>query len=118
MTRDDLRDYLLDKPSIKGYRCAVCGQMATNRHHVVPKGMGGTRYENRIPVITLCGAGNTSGCHGLAHKLMLHFRWKHNQWEYIRTRPMKYIEALGEPGWKPLPGWLEEQKWDKPIGGR
>ena len=72
------RDNLLDRPSmVDGGRCVVCGRPATNRHHVIPKGMGGVpkALERRIPKLLLCGGGNASGCHGMAHAHTLHLNW-------------------------------------------
>ena len=71
------RENLLDRPSVKGDRCVVCGRFANNNHHVIPKGMGGIpkSLESRIPTLVLCGQGNVSGCHGLAHQKKLHLNW-------------------------------------------
>lgn len=47
--------------------CLRCGARGTNVHHRQSKGMGGSnrpwtdRPEN---LVTICGQGNTSGCHG------------------------------------------------------
>lgn len=81
-------------------------------------------YQNGVelpkPTIVLCGSGNTSGCHGLAHHERLHFRWvpmnaSHNStvktwgtfgaghWEYLITdEPTKYQKALDMDGWREL----------------
>jgi len=53
----DLRD---------GGRCVRCGAPANNRDHRRTRGSGGTRAETiNLPsnLLTLCGMGNTSGCH-------------------------------------------------------
>ena len=69
------------------------------------------------PTVRLCGSGNASGCHGLAHAGMLHFRWasaEHTDrrtgnvlvgghWEYLTTEePTKYQMALAMGGWRRL----------------
>ncbi|MFR9169859.1 MAG: hypothetical protein ACLVKI_14535 [Gordonibacter urolithinfaciens] len=69
------------------------------------------------PTVRLCGSGNASGCHGLAHAGMLHFRWaaaEHTDrltgnvlmgghWEYLLTdEPTKYQAALAMGGWRRL----------------
>lgn len=95
---------LLDRPSVERETCVACGRPAANRHHVVFKGAGGVpgHVERRIPTLPLCGMGNCSGCHGLAHARMLHFRWR-DGWEMLRTDvPAKYQEALEMPGWAPI----------------
>ncbi len=77
---------LMDAPSIRLDRCAVCGRYhPLNQHHMVRRGAGKlyrAGIEVKKPTITLCGFGNhlrdADGryyCHGLAHANMLHFRW-------------------------------------------
>lgn len=50
--------------------CVRCGQAAAEQDHRRPRGMGGTKgaESDRINgpewLLTLCGRGNTSGCHG------------------------------------------------------
>lgn len=112
---------LMGKPSIKAHRCVVCGcTYPLNNHHIVRRSAG-KMYVNGIelekPVITLCGSGNASGCHGLAHENRLHFRWvtvpqkavekglptiNGGHWEYkIFDEPIKYIDAIkSDRGWK------------------
>ena len=93
---------LLGKPSIYAPYCVVCGRPATNQHHVIIKGMGGMdkATERRVPTLTLCGMGNTSGCHGLAHQMRLHFRYRKG-WECIITaEPCDYQTALESDGWR------------------
>ena len=90
---------LLGKPSLISRYCVVCGKPATNSHHVIIKGMGGSRHSKRIPTVSLCGSGNTSGCHGLAHSMRLHFRYR-DGWEYLLLdEPTDYQTALGMEGW-------------------
>ena len=71
---------LFGKPSASNIhgRCMVCGRPANNHHHVIPRSAGemsvnGHRLSK--PTILLCGNGNTSGCHSLAHQKLLHFDW-------------------------------------------
>lgn len=95
---------LLDHESVKSPLCVVCGRPATDSHHVVMKGAGGVTaaLERRIPTLTLCGMGNASGCHGMAHRHMLHFRWR-DGWEWLATdEPVKYGKAIEMGGWRPI----------------
>ena len=132
-TLPDLYRPLMDGVSIKAPYCCVCGKRwPLNYHHVVKRSAGNI-YRNGVampkPVLPLCGQGNTSGCHGLAHHEMLHFRWvtendrrfcdytvmdswvhgfasKGGHWEYLSTEePTKYQAALEMEGWKPLPSF-------------
>lgn len=114
---------LMGKPSLKLNRCAVCGRTyPLNDHHIVRRSAGrmyNERGELKKPTITLCGSGNASGCHGLAHGGRLFFRWvesspKQNDalyskytpqgghWEFLLTdEPMRAFYALRvETGWK------------------
>lgn len=83
------------------------------------------------PTITLCGSGNTSGCHGKAHAHLLHFRWVDTDvkvrpqgfgfatiggghWEVLETdEPMREFEASQvEDGWSPLRG---HEDWERAL---
>lgn len=110
---------LMEGASVKTPYCAICGRtdMPLNQHHIVRRGAG-KLYKHGIevkkPTITLCGSGNTCGCHGLAHQNRLHFRWAtptttmhktafHGAgwWEYIITdEPTDYQTALRMDGWE------------------
>lgn len=115
---------LMDGASVILPFCAVCGATwPLNQHHVVRRGAG-ELYRSGVkapkPTITLCGSGNTGGCHGLAHQNRLHFRWVPSDavgdgfghyrrmeggdgghWEYLLTdEPVKYQRALEMDGWK------------------
>lgn len=113
---------MMGKPSIKMDRCAICGKTwPLNQHHIV-KRSAGKMYRGGIelekPTVTLCGSGNASGCHGLAHQNRLHFRWveslqpsgeyglpmiRGGHWEYILLdEPTKYSKALEMDGWRRL----------------
>lgn len=104
---------LLDKPDVIGTgRCAICGRPSMNHHHVIKKGMGGVgrKTESRIPLIELCGMGNTGGCHGLAHAGRLHIYWEEGMggWVYwISPQPMKDFDAWWDFSGEflPVPGW-------------
>lgn len=104
---------LMDGPSIITDHCVVCGARGPlNNHHVVRRSAGKLFREGAEvpkPVLTLCGFGNALSaggpkpyCHGMAHHGMLHFRFINNQWEYLRTEPCKYSDALSMEGWAPL----------------
>ena len=119
---------LMDGCSVDLPWCAVCGATwPLNRHHIVRRGAGKLfRFGAEVPkpTITLCGSGNASGCHGLAHQNRLHFRWVPGEtagpgfgnlrrveagvgghWEYlIADEPVDYLTALGMDGWTRLRG--------------
>lgn len=95
---NDLTAPMLGRPSLHSPYCVVCGAPATNQHHVIIKGMGGSKRQ--IPTVSLCGLGNTSGCHRLAHAMRLHFRYT-DTWEYIiLPKPTNYADALECEGWR------------------
>lgn len=77
---------LLGLTSHVSERCLACGKPAQNHHHVIPKRMGGRNkvIEKLIPTVSLCGFGNASGCHGLAHAGKLTF-WYDGQWHAEKT---------------------------------
>lgn len=64
------------------------------------------------PTITICGFGNNlrdaAGrcyCHGLAHSMMLHFRYQNGRLEYLKTdEPTLYEVALELDGWREVRG--------------
>lgn len=103
---------LMDAPSVELDRCAVCGRAwPLNRHHVVPRSKGELWRDGRKvpkPTVTLCGSGNASGCHGLAHSGRLHFRCGGGALQFLLCpRPMRYEEALSvADGWRDA-GWFE-----------
>lgn len=96
-----LNEHLLDAPSIEGDTCCVCGRVATNHHHVIPKGMGGSKLEKRIPTVPLCGMGNTSGCHGMAHSGRLFLDYRGGRWMYYEANePTTLLAAMSDDeGW-------------------
>ena len=112
---------LMEGPSIETPRCAVCGApWPLNRHHIVRREAGKLFRDGREvpkPTVMLCGSGNGSGCHGLAHANRLHFRWVRAEqrfnrpappgsghWEYLLLpEPTKYADALAMDGWGRLP---------------
>lgn len=113
---------LMKAPSIETEYCAICGRTwPLNRHHMVKRSAGAFYRDGVLvkpPTITLCGSGNASGCHGLAHQGRLHFRWveadagregwyithvKGGHLEYLLTdEPESYLDALKMDGWRPL----------------
>lgn len=82
--------------------CAVCGRTSPlNLHHVVFRSHGGKEG----PTIMLCGNGNSSGCHGLAHSGRLFFRWvKAPFWDTWNegTRGALGMPAIGGGHWECL----------------
>ena len=107
-TLPDILKPLMECPSVETQECAVCGRAyPLNRHHVVRRGAGKLFKDGREvskPTIVLCGSGNTSGCHGLAHQNRLHFRNIGGRlaWKAFKE-PTKYQEALQDTeGWRIL----------------
>lgn len=95
---DEQMRALMGAPSVEREACPFCGRRAEQRHHVVPRSLGGSRG----PTVTVCGLGNASGCHGLLHSHRLHLRWR-GCWEWLRTEgPTKYCDALLMDGWRRL----------------
>lgn len=97
---------LMDAPSVETPWCAVCGKTGhIERHHMVRRSAG-RLYRDGIevpkPTITLCGFGNASGCHGLAHQGRLHFKYEDGLLWYRIGEPMPYQRALETGGWVPL----------------
>lgn len=118
---------MMGKPSIDNaeHFCCVCGKPATNRHHIVKRSAGKLvvdGIEAKKPTVRLCGDGNASGCHGLAHAGKLHFRWVDEQafrsvkangmsahyaigghWEcLLLDEGTDYLTALSTDGWRRL----------------
>lgn len=76
------REYweLMLAPSVRKSYCMVCGKTEPlNQHHCVFRSAGelhdphGRKLSK--PMLTLCGNGNASGCHGAAHEGRLWFRY-------------------------------------------
>lgn len=96
-----LNEHLLDAPSIGTDRCVVCGAYATNHHHVIAKGMGGSKLAKRIPTVLLCGMGNTGGCHGKAHSGRLFLDYRDGCWWFFESNEsITLYEALDSDGWR------------------
>lgn len=88
---------LMAAPSLNGLLCCVCGRLAQNRHHVVPRSQGGSDG----PTVPLCGLGNASGCHAKAHANRIHFRYENGHWELIETPVgMKREKAVRFGTWR------------------
>jgi hypothetical protein len=96
---------LLEKPSLKIARCAVCGLepssswLGLTQHHVVPQGRT-VGLENRGPTITLCGSG-TTGCHGKAELREIRFDYDDARGLWI-ARVDELIREFGD-NWIDLP---------------
>lgn len=112
---------LMQAPTVKLDRCAICGRIRPlNEHHIVWRSWGNLYRDGVLvkkPTVTLCGFGNNlmdadgvMYCHGKAHHRLIHFRWvPHPEYanaghiEYIEVdEPVKYQEALELDGWRPL----------------
>lgn len=105
---------LMGRPDVGGSSrfCAVCGRPADNMHHIVKRSAG--RWvrdgeEVRKPCVRLCGSGNASGCHGLAHAGRLHFRWNEERGRFefrLFPEPLKVQDAYEAEGfWAPFQDW-------------
>lgn len=121
-TLDEVYRPLMDAPTVKLDRCAVCGRAwPLNQHHIVFRSQGQLIRDGKPvkkPTVTLCGDGNNLyglapdgtrvvWCHGKAHHRLLHFRNDHGQLEYIDlgdspSDAAKYQAALLMDGWRPL----------------
>jgi len=94
------------KPDCISDHCVVCGATyPLNNHHVIWRSWGNLYNDGRKlrkPVLTLCGSGNTGGCHKKAHDRHLHFRWnyEYEQFEFIETDETDYLMAQQMDGWK------------------
>ena len=67
--------------------------LASNAHHIVPKGIGGGSatlhlpfevggIELRSPLMAVCGHGNVSGCHAKMHGGGVSVRWEWDEPKY------------------------------------
>lgn len=124
-TVNELYFPMMGKPDIDNANglCCICGRPASDKHHIVKRSAGKLVVNGREvkkPTVRLCGSGNASGCHGKAHKGLIHFRWAEPEcdytkdgwmrfpygaghWECLMTdEPMKYQEALKLDGWRRL----------------
>lgn len=110
----DYQRNIFNAPSVRREWCVVCGRPAQNDHHVIPGHRHKTKNYPESPTLSLCGMGNASGCHGLAHSHKLHFRAVPVEillfggmrktvleWEYLITdEPVKEQDAQELDGWK------------------
>lgn len=117
---------LVNAPTIHAFRCVVCGRPLPNggdQHHIIPRSAGqyvdarGRVFTGRkrkpkgakdTPTVTLCGSGNASGCHGLAHSGRLHFRW-------VRMDHIVANNAFNGSPFTAMGGRLECLVTDEPI---
>ena len=97
---NEYQKHIMTMESIDTLLCPFCGQVATNKHHIVPRSQGG----GKGPTVTVCGNGNTSGCHGDFHKHKLHLYVHEGRWVYYRSEePVKFDKALADvTGWRYL----------------
>lgn len=116
---------LMNAPTVKLDRCAVCGRAwPLNEHHIVWRSWGNLYRDGKKvpkPTITLCGFGNdlhgigpdggrVTYCHGKVHHHLGHLRWvphptiaNAGHLEWLETEePTKYQDALLMDGWRPL----------------
>ena len=104
---------------MKGQHCMVCKRRGIlNNHHAVPRSAG-ELYQRGVkqkkPLITLCGSGNTSGCHGKAHQGLLHFDFRDGMWWFLMLdEPVDRLTALDMDGWEPI-DYSEEMEDDLDV---
>lgn len=123
MRDDPITDYtrtLLNERSLG--LCELCGHPATNIHHRLPRGMGGTRRAIHTVewLLHLCGWGNSTGCHGAVESsrhVAYTNGWLLRQhqtpptspvWVYGRTWVILKPDGTYEP-WGAQPGWQMER---------
>ena len=75
------RQRLMDKPSLESDCCIFCGKPATEDHHIVPRSSLIKKLQKFSPTVSVCGFGNTDGCHGALHNGRIHIRWN-ERFEY------------------------------------
>lgn len=99
-------------------RCCMCGinLAGTDRrsvHHRAPKGMGGSALlESPANLVTLCGLGNSDGCHGKAHS---NPQWARNHgWIVSRHLDPAEIPVDMVDGWHTLTGVGDRIPWEAP----
>lgn len=125
MTASTMPEYLrpiMAAPSLILPYCAVCGRTSPlNQHHVVKRSDGELFDEHgrklRKPTVTLCGMGNASGCHGLAHAglLFLDYRPSWHRTKFARAGEMDYYGGH----WEALLLTPEERdEWQEANNGR
>ena len=108
MLFNSYKDNLLDKPSVRDRWCPVCGDKATDEHHLIQKGMGGVSKttEQRIPKMKLC-----RNCHSKVHAKLLHFQWD-GGWLYFESgQPMSDQHAWELFSWhySPIKTTIEQE---------
>lgn len=70
------------KYRLASWSCVICGNRATNCHHIVGRRKYTLRTQNGVwvlesPLMAVCGSG-TTGCHGRIHQRRINVTW---QWD-------------------------------------
>lgn len=80
---------LMGMPHVKRDKCVICGKPKHDNHHLVEKGMGGGSRTMHIgihmllsPEFSVCGFGNTCGCHRDFHCHLYKVKWVWSRPEY------------------------------------
>lgn len=123
------RSMLLQAPDCESEVCAICGAppghpLPIQRHHIVPKGMGGRKEEG--PTVCVCGFGNADGCHKKFHDNKIFMRYvgspKHGHWEYVKFKGkggtnniLEVIQREDLLDWKPC---IQQDIYGMPLKGR
>ena len=101
---------LMGMPHILTDTCFICGRQTTNKHHLTEKGLGnkfltlhGHKLESAL--ISVCGSGNASGCHGKFHAHKIKVRWK---WDSLEAATKWWTGEYLEAGMKPHDPFLFE----------
>jgi hypothetical protein len=106
---DNYDRMLLRRPDMTGPTCVFCGKPAENNHHLIPRSRLIKAAQWLSPIISVCGLGNASGCHGDLHSGRKHVRYfdrfEVEGWEYLTSDvPISRDEAHARDGWKRLKG--------------
>lgn len=85
-----------------------CGRRATQIHHRRFTGRGGKH--NLANLLALCGSGNHTGCHGVAHQGHAPAGWAISRHERRHEDQVPFVD-LGGRSW-----WLDDEggKHDRP----
>lgn len=76
---------------------ASCGKPATEIHHRRFTGRGGRH--NIANLLALCGRGNHTGCHGIAHQGHAPAGWAISRHEIRHEDQIPFVDLAGHTWW-------------------
>lgn len=92
------------KPNRISPYCEFCGRPAQSKHHVIPRSRLGKVADKVSPLFSVCGWGNSDGCHGKLHTGRLFVRWN-DGYECLESDvPISRDMAHSMDGWEILGG--------------